>query len=355
MKHLIFGLVLLLLSASASAQDKPGFVGADRALRNTIIGQVQNAWSDSDFDTLERIAEEFTGKRAKTFTGKWRLSVYIHALEPAFRINWPSAYDDTRCDCKIPAPAHYSKAEALWGAQGAKADAWIAKYPKSAHALVAKAAYLMRRGWFYRGGGYAQTVPPEAWPMFNGNIAKARTLLESTRAVSSASPLWYELMLKIANAQSWPASEHAALVKDFLANGQDYPDSYLAVFVSLQPKWGGSVEAMESFARYAAKRTSPEEGAGLYTRLYWNVYPSFGNDLFTETRADWGTMRQGFQDIVSRYPDSWNLNAFAMFSCLAKDFKTAASVLKKVGEEVDQNFWRAVSLPACKAASGAAS
>ncbi|MEK6242871.1 MAG: DUF4034 domain-containing protein [Pseudomonadota bacterium] len=353
MRTIIAGLCCLLLGFHASAQDKRPFVGADRALRNQIIYEVQTAWRDSNFDRLERMAEEFTTGRLKTLTGKWRLAIYETALSSAFVIQFPREFYETRCDCQVPSPRHYADAEPGWNALAAKADAWIAKYPRSPHAINIKAAYLMRRAWFYRGSGYADTVPAEAWPMFESNFAKARALLESTRNLSVKSPLWFSNMFKVASAQSWPQPAFGGLIKDFLANGRNYPEAYLAAFSGMQPRWGGSFEAMDTFARDAAARTRGEEGAGLYTRLYWNIYGSYGNGLFEQTRLDWKLMRQGFLDIIARFPDSWNFNGFAMFSCLARDYSSAAAAFKQMGDGIDQNFWQQMSLPECQRASAA--
>lgn len=354
MRTIIAAICFLVIGTYASAQDKPRVISEEEALRWQIYTDTIASWRKSDFEKLGRIAEEFTSKRSKTLTGKWRLDLYASALESEFTFTWPKEFntraDDTGCNCQAPAPRHYAKADVLWNLIGAQVDTWIAKYPQSPHAINAKAAYLIKRAWFYRGSGFSSTVPDEAWPIFNDYIARARVLLESTRKVSIKSPLWFSNMFTIQMAQSWPRPAYEALIKDFLANGQNYPGAYFDAFSGLQPKWGGSFAAMDAFARNAAARTRNEEGAGLYTRLYWNIHVQYGNKLFEETQVDWSTMRQGFLDIIARYPESRNLNGFAMFSCMARDYASAALAIKKMGHRVDPNLWQNVSLSECQRA-----
>ena len=331
------GLVFVVLQATA--QEKPKFVGAERVLRNQLIAQIQEAWRASDFAFLERTAEEYASKRTRTLTGKWRLSVYEAALKSVFQIPFPEAHFDPTCKCKVPAVAYYGEADALWKAVESKADAWIAKYPASPHAINAKAALLIQRAWFYRGSGYADTVPREALPVFNEHLSRARALLESTKSFSRASPLWFENMLKLANFQAWPRKAFFELADDFVQNGHDYPDAYQAIFQALEPRWGGSFESMEALARVAMKRTSATEGAGLYARLYWNAYSGYGMVMFKETRADWPLMRKGFEDIIAQYPDNWNFNGYALFACVAEDLVTARVAFEKIGTELDELIW----------------
>jgi hypothetical protein len=328
-------------------------VSEERALRAQIQADVTAAWMRSDFETLERMAEQFAAKRAKTLSGKWRLSLYARALAGAFAIEWPKEFNSTAdagCPCPSPDPARYAEADARWQVVAAKVDAWSARYPQSPIAINAKALYLIQRAWFYRGSALSQYVHKEAWPVFHSHIAHARELLQSSREVSTRSPLWFENMFSIAAVESWSDEALQALVRDFFAKGQNYPDSYQAVFDHLKPQWGGSFKAMDDFAREAAERTKSEEGAGLYTRLYWNVYSDYGTEIFRKTRLDWSTMRQGFEDIIARYPESRNLNAFALFSCLARDRASAGRAIQLMGEHVEPDLWQGVSLTLCQRA-----
>ncbi|MCP4115794.1 MAG: hypothetical protein GY737_10380 [Desulfobacteraceae bacterium] len=38
-------------------------------------------------------------------------------------------------------------------------------------------------------------------------------------------------------------------------------------------------------------------------------------------------MKQGIHDVLDRYPDQWNINNFAVFSCLTGDKKTTRTLM----------------------------
>ena len=336
MRIILIGLSFLLLSLQAVAAD-------DREVRGSIEKEVETAWRAADFVTLERMAAELTQTRAKTPSGKWRLAIYSDALGKQMQIEWPDELSlpgpKPVCGCGTPMPRHYPLADKRWAAVEAQVNAWVAKYPLSAQAHIAKASYLIARARFYRGSGYASAVPREAWPRFRLYIERAHVELESSRKISMQSPVWFEKMFFIASDQAWDAKAYTALVRDFLASGQNYPDAYLATFIRLQPKWGGSMEAMDNFARNAAERTRAEDGAALYSRLYWNISSEYGDSLFTDTRLDWPMMRQGFQDMLTRYPDPRNFNALAKFACVAQDYATVKSAMARIGDNQVSDVW----------------
>jgi hypothetical protein len=41
-------------------------------------------------------------------------------------------------------------------------------------------------------------------------------------------------------------------------------------------------------------------------------------------------MLQGFRDILHSYPDNWNINAFAFYACMAKDWPTHLEVSRRM-------------------------
>lgn len=74
-----------------------------------------------------------------------------------------AATERIACDCMPPDPRYYDKADELWTVIDRKTEDWLAAVPKSPHAVVARARYLVNRAWFYRGTSYAKHVPTEGW------------------------------------------------------------------------------------------------------------------------------------------------------------------------------------------------
>jgi hypothetical protein len=347
-------LIPSLQNRAPQSSVQPIHTDAEMALRETIANDVEDAWANSGFAKLDSLADEYVRTRGRTFSGKWRLAIFAEALSRQMQIAWPDdwwlAERQPGCRCHIPDPGRYQEADLRWNALQEKLDLWIKRFPHSPHAQVARAQFLVNRAWFYRGTGYADTVPDVAWPRFSKYVEAARNALVETRSTSIANLEWFNVMVSIASAQSWQPSRVAALVRDLFEFGQSYATAYQSAAGMLLPKWGGSYEMIEAFAREAVKQTAPEEGAAIYARIYWQV--DFGPTIFRDTRADWATMKRGFDEIVLKYPDPRNVNGKAMFACMAGDAATFNSTIKQLGDRVTPDNWF-VPVDACKSRFGA--
>ena len=65
----------------------------------------------------------------------------------------------------------------------------------------------------------------------------------------------------------------------------------------------------------------------------------FGHDLFQDSGAQWPLMKQGFEDMLARYPDHTRSNAFAYFACLARDKPTFLDLMDRVGQQPVLDQW----------------
>ncbi len=96
----------------------------------------------------------------------------------------------------------------------------------------------------------------------------------------------------------------------------------------MEPKWHGSLIKFNSYVDSVVQDTKPVLGNQMYTRLHWS---GSGSNLFRSGRTNWKKMKQGFEELMAKYPDSWNINNYAKFSCLAGDTIKLAELLKKIG------------------------
>ena len=87
----------------------------------------------------------------------------------------------------------------------------------------------------------------------------------------------------------------------------------------------------DEFARYICQLIG-NRGFEPYTRLWWSV-EFRGTQLFAPGKADWNTFRQGFEEMMKRYPDSqFNLSYFLRFARIADDKVTGRKLLAKLGD-----------------------
>jgi hypothetical protein len=225
-----------------------------------------------------------------------------------------------------------------WVPLESKLAQWAARFPQSALAVDSQSLAYIQHGWSWRGGGYSRTVPSEGFKKLDEYTRRAYDVLMSREKVGRHDPYWYVEMLDIARLQGWPNKPYMALVREAT---QAFPlnhDIYYAVAYRLEPRWGGSAEAIASLAEFAVNQTRQSEGESMYARIYWVVDPQLDADL-SGPRVNWKRIRAGFDDVVQRFPDAWNLNNYARIACEAGDFETAHRVLLRIKTDVVQTAW----------------
>lgn len=297
--------------------------------RASISAAVRGAFESQNFHLLESMSQTYRKEKQRTASGLWKLTLFHAGIKEAI------------ADMAKEGDAASTKLES-------RISAWATQYPKSPVPITAMSSVYVTRAWSIRGTGYASDVKPEAWKPFAQSIERARITLEQGKATASIDPHWYEMMLLIAKAQGWERERFDKLLNEALTREPLFYQTYFSALEYLLPKWHGDLGEIEVFALDATKRTSKTEGQGMYARIYWYASQTqFGNGLFTNSVARWPKMKVGFDDVIARYPDSWNINNYAKFACLAQDKTTTAQLLKRVGASDEPEAWPKGMLRAC--------
>jgi hypothetical protein len=216
---------------------------------------------------------------------------------------------------------------------------WAEANPQSSMAHVLHARALYAHAWFLRGGGYASEVTPQGWEGFRKYMAMAEGHLAKNAAVvmTDSSAHLYLVMIGRSLERSFEA-QWAIAQESFRVDPED--DAILAeLTISALPKWGGSANQIERVARDAVAKTQAKLGFERYAQVYMTAAYEFKGGLFNQTRADWPTMKQGFRDVLSRYPGPVPLNRFAYAACLAQDKVTAIELLERIGDKPVHFQW----------------
>jgi len=288
--------------------------------RRDINNQIKKLVLNNNFSRLEDIAKRFREKESRTSSGLWMLTLYYGAVEEI-----------------IP---YKEKDPLLWSSLVQKADLWIEKYPESPTPYIAKSIILKKEAWSIRGTQYAKTVKPEAWEPFYKKIDESKAVLIKNKKISSQDPHWYVVMTDIATIQSWNEEKFEELIQEGLNKNQYYFQLYFDIMAYYTPKWHGSAEKIEAFANSAVERTKSKEGAGMYARIYWAASQSqFQGQLFQNSDVRWDVMSKGIDDVLEKYPDQWNINNFALFSCLVKDKEKTRKLISMIKEPAIKSGW----------------
>jgi len=218
---------------------------------------------------------------------------------------------------------------------------WHKEEPDSYAADLAEVIVWRMWAWHARGEGFASTVTPEGWKLFSERLAHAQQVLDRCKARAMKSPLWYQLSLVIARDSGWDTKRYRAMLDEATSRFPWYVTFYTSTSKFLSPKWGGSYEALDEFARQT-ERTRLGSDHSLYTRVYWSLTDEARGefDPFRDSQADWKLMKAGFEGLMKRYPKSkWNLNAYAYFACRANDGSTYGALRARIGQDVIPEAW----------------
>lgn len=213
---------------------------------------------------------------------------------------------------------------------------WTHEYPNSTTAKVALASYYMEYAWHARGQGYSNTVSEEGWELFRECMKRSHEELVGISKIGKNDPRWYDSMLMIGLAQKWRKEKLDTLYAEGVKKYPLYLPLYFDKSAYLAPRWYGSNEELRAYVEEAVKKPHEKLGETLYARLNWSLRT---NDMFTNGQADWDRMRGGFERMINDYPDPWNINNFAKFSCMAQDWKTVDSLSHKIEGKPVKAAW----------------
>ena len=218
---------------------------------------------------------------------------------------------------------------------------WAVEHPQSALAHILHAQSLVEHGWSYRGGGYAKDVPPESWKEFHAYLRRAVEYLNAHADVALTDSYAHHQLLQIGRGLGWTRAQTAAIAKDGLTRNPDDILLYFELLKGLLPKWGGNARQVDDFIKNTAEQTRAKYGNAMYARLYSAAAEEeFGQALFEDSYADWGKMKQAYEDMFARYPNSPDrLNRYAYMACLAKDKDTFLKLFKEIGAGIQPKRW----------------
>lgn len=226
---------------------------------------------------------------------------------------------------------------------------WQRAFPDSVGQPLAAAIYWNTHAWSARGGGYARSVPKEAWELFHERGQKALQVLEASRATAASCPLWHSMRIENMLEQGADRMQLRAAYAEAVAQHPEAQVIHFAMSRAVSAKWGGSAAQFDRFARDVAAKTANVEGMGMFARLYWNQDCDCAEAIRfddPDNLADWPTLKQGFEDLLRHYPnDLWNRNKYAALACRASDKAAYARLRRSLGKHVYEELWHSSWTP----------
>lgn len=127
----------------------------------------------------------------------------------------------------------------------------LEKSPKSWLSLTIRGACYYRKAWEARGDGFANEVREQDWPTFNKFLAMARADLEEAWVLNRQNPIASDLMIDVSRSQGRVKEEQRLWFDRSLSAERDRQVSFVRLFFSLTPRWGGSLQSILSVGEEA--------------------------------------------------------------------------------------------------------
>ena len=312
--HALLLLILISIISSPALSD-------EMATRSEIRNNAKSLFFAEQFKELDRLSEKYRKNEERTSSGLWKLTIFYYGLNKALEGE--------------------AKDKDLWDSLLEKSNKWINTSPTSPAAYITKGIILNNYAWSIRGGTFAHKVPKEAWKPFKEMLKLAKLHMLSSKKIASSDPHWYEITARILTGLNNDNHYFLKHVNEGLDKYPKYYELYFAAITHLAPRWHGDKNQIESFANDAVSRTKTSEGMGMYARIYWYASQThYDEKLFLDSNVVWEKMREGIKDVIKDYPDSWNIQNFAFFSCLAKDKETTHMLFEKMTKPMIKKAWK---------------
>lgn len=329
-------LLLLLIGIGGPATAAESFSTLpELAARQEIIHQAEALYDARNFQEIDARSNEYIEQSTRTPSGVWVSGIFGYGIQQAVLNPRPGSVED-------------------WDALEHEVLQWTKNRSDSSMARIMYAQVIVARAWSIRGSKYASEVPENAWKPFRDQLIRAQQYLEGEKGIASRDPTYYSLQLNIAKGLGGDSLLAKTIFDDGMNHFPGFYPMYFGMLEYLLPKWHGSPGEIERFAREATQRARNIEGEGMYARIYWYAAQiDFDDALFWTSFARWEQMRLGFEDVISRYPDQWNIQNFSHFACQAGDAKTLSKLLMRIERPIIEEAWTgSTSFQVCEQMAG---
>lgn len=139
-------------------------------------------------------------------------------------------------------------------------DEWIAQYPRSYAARLARGFYLSGLGYAARGQNYASATTPYQFADMGSYFRDAMADLQASLDLDPKPVLTWSTMIRIARADRSYGDIDVLLSMATALDARAY-NARMSYLLGIRPEWGGSLEAMERFVAEARAAVSSAQAA----------------------------------------------------------------------------------------------
>ncbi len=320
----ILTLGFVLLPAPGTAQTIPlatdaysSEIQAYRTALTRLKAHVADLLAHGNYEELDRLADTICTQKIRVARGQWLLDYFYFGLA---------------------APVGANPEDHI-----AHLKAWTTARPQSMPAHLALAGAYIGYAWAARGTGFADTVTPEGWALFNARTAEAKRILDDAANLTPMCPQWFTMMQTVARSQGWDRPRAAALFAQAIKFEPDYLPFYVNYAAYLLPKWYGQDGDTVAFAKQIADSFGGSKGDLFYFEIGCIALDSDASHLgwASDSHLDWARLQRGHQVLLERDgPTNYDMNSFARLAWGFNDAATAKHTFDQIGDRWAIYFWK---------------
>jgi hypothetical protein len=221
--------------------------------------------------------------------------------------------------------------------------------PSLAHTL--EAGTLLNLAWEARGQGPAADVPPDNRRRFLDLLNSAEASLDQATTEDPDNQLAATLMLQVGTAKGFSRGMMDYWFQRAVTDNPNAYDAVTEVLTYLEPRWGGSVDQMLSFARTCAATNNWKASlplavvdAHLIASRYTN--PDYdGSDLhpvpqyFADHPAAFAEIRPIYEEYLRRHPQTlFHRTRFATLAAWSGQWTLAHQLFQSTGDKTSYRW-----------------
>lgn len=193
----------------------------------------------------------------------------------------------------------------------------------AAGALYARA--LLELATLQCGPQWSALISQEAAEKRAQSAELARDVLRTTAPQAAGCLLWHRIRFQMGLLEGTTPDDLHLRFRAVLDYDQGEPGIFAERAIQLLPRWYGSFEDLEAFAREAENLAAPEIAATIYARIYTAI-SSVEN--LSETKADWKRLKTSLEAWYQATRSQRLLNVYAACADLFHDDTALAHLLE---------------------------
>lgn len=280
---------------------------------------IREMFRNDNFEQIESIARSARESKERFSGGFWKLSDVYAALE------YP--------------PGGYNVDDAQWQEHFAHLERWQSLMPEAIAPRIVLAGSYLYFAEKARGSGFSNEVLDEGWRLYAERTAHARKLLDDAAPLAKHDPLYYFLMLTVAQHEGWPADKEKALFEEAIAAEPAFWPNYRQHAQYLRVEWFGKPGDIRRMADEMYTRLGPVEGPITYFEIATHTSCNCGDDR--TVKFSLARVKEGFLLENQHYGESiTHLNQLGFVEWLSEDPVGLEDTFARIGNNYDPGGWQ---------------